>query len=100
MILFKNSLDSNHRIRFFNSISLKMNRKIEGMLNEQEYAPKKSSVKKIKGNDIRKNKIAVTDQFIPDDEKIPVKKKDPDDLPEDDPFENPEEEAPSVGEGP
>ena len=70
------------------------------MLNEQEYAPKKSSVKKIKGNDIRKNKIAVTDQFIPDDEKIPVKKKDPDDLPEDDPFENPEEDAPSEGEGP
>ena len=50
--------------------------------------------------DKKKNKIIATDHFIPEDDKIPVKEKDPDELPEEDPYEHPEEEAPPAGEGP
>jgi len=46
------------------------------------------------------NKNVIMEKFIPDDEKTPVKLNDPDDIPEDDPFENSDEEPPPEGEGP
>jgi len=44
--------------------------------------------------------MAISDDIVPDDDKIPLIVNDPDDLPEDDPFENPAEEPPADGEGP
>lgn len=57
-------------------------------------------VKNKKNNNSKNPKIVATDQYVPDDEKTPVTVKDPDDMTEEDPFENPEEEPPSDGEGP
>ena len=57
-------------------------------------------IKDIEINENNKQNIVAGDKYIPDDEKIPLKDKDPEDLPEDDPFENPKEEPPQEGEGP
>jgi len=56
--------------------------------------------KNIKPGKIANSKMANPDHFVPDDDKIPLIVNDPDDLPEDDPFENPAEEPPVDGEGP
>lgn len=70
------------------------------MFNKHKHTlnmPEKGNIKK---RERSHNKIASTDQYIPEDEKTPVQVKDPDDLPAEEPYENPEEELPAKGEGP
>jgi hypothetical protein len=60
----------------------------------------KEIIKNKKVNNSANTKIEATDQYVPDDEKTPSIMKDQDDIPEEDPYENPLEEPPAEGEGP
>ena len=60
--------------------------------------PKTLNKLKIEKSKCKKN--IAPDQYVPEDEKIPLRKPDPEELPEDDPFQNAEEEPPLAGEGP
>jgi hypothetical protein len=70
------------------------------MFNKRKNTLDISEKGNIKKRERSRNQIASTDQYIPEDEKNPVQVKDPDDLPVEDPYENPEEEPPAKGEGP
>lgn len=75
-----------------------MNTLIE-MFNKKEDQSNISAIKTKKDSKSGKRRIEANEQFIPDDEKKPLKLIDPDDLPEDDPYENPEDAHPDDGEG-
>jgi hypothetical protein len=70
------------------------------MFNKRKNTLDISEKGKLKKRESSRNQIASTDQYIPEDEKTLVQVKDPDDLPAEDPYENPEEEPPAKGEGP